>query len=263
MYTKHGFQVYCERKDAELAERAKGMLSEKKHCCVIQVGDNPASDIYIRNKMKLAEKLGIDMHHVHLPADTTEMELRYHVHRNDMFYGCTFVQFPIPVDITGIRFNDADGLFCDYVVPATVRGIVEHLEYANQRLSGTPCLVIGRSKLVGEPMLKALSDHNATIMQANSHTPYDTLCKMLSIARIVVCAVGRHQFLNAHHLSHIRKDAIIYDVGINRLPNGKVVGDVSDIVRATRMVSPVPYGVGQLTLRGLMANIIELNSFTR
>lgn len=249
-------------------------MSEKPTLAVILVGENPASQIYVRNKKKTAEKLGINSLSIEYPADISENELLSKIQElnNDKNITAILVQLPLPEHINKNKIIDAilpqkdvDGLTPynlgklfsgeePYVYPCTPKGILLLLDEYNIELDGKNVVVIGRSNLVGKPVAQMLLKRNATVTMCHSHTK--NLSEITKTADIVVSAVGK----NVIGEKMLKSNCVIIDVGIFRDENGKISGDVDfeNVSKISAYISPVPGGVGPMTIASLMLNTVEL-----
>lgn len=240
---------------------------------VIIVGNNPASRSYVRGKIKATEYCGLDGELVELPEDVTETQLLSEIEQlnNDEKVDGILVQLPLPKHIdeqkvinTIASEKDVDGFHptnvarlwlnepCVY--PCTPKGIIVLLEKVGIELTGKRAVVIGRSNIVGKPVAKMLLDRNCTVTIAHSRTQnLPALCRE---ADILVAAIGRAKMITA---DYIKPGAAIIDVGINRTEDGHLVGDV-DFEGAKEIagcITPVPGGVGPMTITMLMRNTID------
>lgn len=239
---------------------------------VILVGDNPASQAYVRGKLKACEMTGIESRLVALPDTVSEDELLQHIETlncNDAVDGI-LVQLPLPRHIDADRVIDAISADKDVdgfhplnvaalwngtadLVPCTPQGIMYMLREQKIDMSGKHAVVVGRSNIVGKPIAKLLLDANATVTIAHSRT--HNLEEVTKLADILVVAVGRKHFIDARH---VKPGAVVVDVGINRGEDGKLYGDVDfdDVRPIASYITPVPGGVGPLTIAMLMKNTI-------
>lgn len=257
---------------------------------VIQVGDDPASTIYVRNKMRAAEFCHIRSRQIALPSDISEQELCAHIAElnSDDDVDGILVQLPLPAHINeehilrAIRAEkDVDGFHPDNAaylwlhqplvkrhvasifnpvpdygctIPCTPKGILSLLASTGVELDGKRAVMVGRSDIVGKPMAKLLMDRQCTVTVAHSHTrDLPAVCRE---ADVLIVAVGKPKLITA---DCIKPGAIVIDVGINRLPDGSLCGDVDfeackDIASH---ISPVPGGVGPMTVTMLMQNTID------
>ena len=249
-------------------------MSEKPTLAVILVGENPASQIYVRNKKKTAEKLGINSLSIEYPADISENELLSKIQElnNDKNITAILVQLPLPEHINKNKIIDAilpqkdvDGLTPynlgklfsgeePYVYPCTPKGILLLLDEYNIELDGKNVVVVGRSNLVGKPVAQMLLKRNATVTMCHSHTK--NLSEITKTADIVVSAVGK----NVIGEKMLKSNCVVIDVGIFRDENGKLSGDVDfeNVSKISAYISPVPGGVGPMTIASLMLNTVEL-----
>ncbi len=240
---------------------------------VIIVGDNPASRSYVRGKIKATEYCGFDGELIELPESVSEVDLLAEIARlnQDERVDGILVQLPLPKHIDEQKVIDAispakdvDGFHPENVarlwlnepciLPCTPKGIIVLLERAGVELSGKRAVVIGRSNIVGKPVAKLLLDRNCTVTIAHSRTQdLPALCRE---ADIVVAAIGRAKMITA---DYIKPGAAVIDVGINRTTDGHLVGDVDfEAVKSIAgYITPVPGGVGPMTITMLMRNTIE------
>ena len=252
------------------------------HLVVILVGDDPASISYVTGKAKASEVVGIRNTTIRRPADISENELLdliRQLNADDTVDGI-LVQLPLPAHIseakvieTISREKDVDGFHplnvaalwqkqpC--ILPCTPKGIIKMLKAAGVEIEGKRAVVIGRSNIVGLPVAKLLLDRNATVTIAHSRTR--NLPELTRQAEILVVAIGRPKFVTADMVSD---GAVVIDVGVNRDPEtGKLCGDVdfAAIEPKASVITPVPGGVGPMTICCLMENTIEcfLNSMER
>lgn len=243
----------------------------KPTLAVILAGDDPSSKIYVNNKKKSAEKLGINSIVIEYPSDVTEQELVDKINElnNDDNITAILVQLPLPEHIDKLKVIDAispkkdvDGLTTyncgklfagekPYVYPCTPKGILLLLDEYNIKLDGKHAVVIGRSNLVGKPVAQMLLNRNATVTMCHSYTK--NLADIIKTADIVVSAVGKNV---VGEKNIIKNNCVIVDVGIFRDEFGKVRGDVENVSPA--YLSPVPGGVGPMTIASLMLNTVEL-----
>lgn len=239
---------------------------------VVLVGEDPASQVYVRNKEKACHDLGFYSEVHRLPAETSQEELLTLVdklNRQDSIDGI-LVQLPLPghIDekavINAISVDkDVDGFHPvnvgnlvigdDSLLPCTPAGVIELIKRAGISLSGKHAVVIGRSNIVGKPVSLLLQRENATVTMCHSRT-----ANMSEIARqadVLVVAIGRANFIDA---SYVKPGAVVIDVGMNRLENGKLAGDVDfeSVKEVSGPITPVPGGVGPMTITMLMKNTL-------
>lgn len=250
-------------------------FEKKPTLVVILVGDDPASQIYVNNKKKTAEKIGINSVVLNYPENTTEQELLDKINElnNDNKVTAILVQLPLPKHISKENIinainpqKDVDGftpynfgkLFSGeipYVYPCTPKGILLLLEEYNITISGKHIVIIGRSNIVGKPLSQMLLNKNATITVCHSHT--ENLAKITKTADILISAVGKNIIEGEKFL---KPGCVVVDVGIFKDSTGRTRGDV-DFEKASEIasyISPVPGGVGPMTITSLMLNTVEL-----
>lgn len=251
-------------------------MPEKPGLSVILVGDDPASHVYVTNKIKACADVGIVSYEQRLPADATERDIRHvikNLNVNPRVHGI-LLQLPLPAhlsavqetlvqtiapekDVDGLTVTNAGKLFLgveDGLVPCTPQGSLLLIQSVRRDLSGLNAVVIGRSNLFGKPMAQLLLAQNCTVTTAHSKTrDLPALCRT---ADILVAAVGRPAMVKG---DWIKPGAIVIDVGINRLDNGKLCGDVAydDALNTAGYITPVPGGVGPMTIACLMANTLK------
>jgi len=256
---------------AEVAARVAA-LPFQPGLTVVLVGDDPASAVYVRSKDRAAREAGIAARTIRLPADTTEAALLAQVRdlNADRSVDGILVQLPLPPHIRAEAVieaidpaKDVDGFhplntghLADGrpgLVPCTPAGVMKLLAQADTPLSGARALVIGRSTIVGRPVAALLLGADATVTIAHSRTrDLPAECRR---ADVVIAAIGRPEFVQG---DWIAPGATVIDVGINRLPDGRLVGDVDYAACAERAgaITPVPGGVGPMTIACLMENTV-------
>lgn len=259
----------------EIKERIKeevNRLEVKPKLVVILVGDDDASKIYVRNKIKACENVGIATEDYILPKDTKEKELVdliEKLNKNKEVNGI-LVQLPLPKHLnedtivnTISPIKDVDGLNIinqgnllnrkPVLVPATPKGIITLLKRYFVEIEGKRVVIVGRSKLVGMPLALLFNHANATVTICHSYT--EDLKDITKQADILVSAVGKADFISG---DMIKKDAVVVDVGINK-QMGHIVGDVNfkEAMEVARLVTPVPKGVGPMTIASLLENVLE------
>jgi methylenetetrahydrofolate dehydrogenase (NADP+) / methenyltetrahydrofolate cyclohydrolase len=241
---------------------------------VVRVGDDPASAIYVRGKRKACEEVGIRSVEHHLPAAASQAELLGLIARlnADPTVHGILVQLPLPrhVDEGAVLeaiapHKDADGFHPVNVGalwlgrpaprPCTPAGVLRLLAEAKCDPKGKRALVVGRSHIVGKPMAAMLLERHATVTIAHSRT--QDLAAEVGRAEILVAAIGKAELVKG---SWVRQGAVVIDVGMNRLPDGRLVGDVEFGPAAQRAsaITPVPGGVGPMTIAMLLVNTVEL-----
>lgn len=239
---------------------------------VIIVGDDPASKVYVNNKKKACAEVGIISEEYALPADTTQDELLCLIKmlndRSDV--NGILCQLPVPkhIDESAIinainpakdvdafhRSNVGAIMLGEYnFLPCTPAGIMELIKHYNIDVKGKNCVIIGRSNIVGKPMAMLMLHSDATVTVCHSKTK--NLKEVVKSADIVVAAVGRPRFVTA---DMVKEGAVVIDVGINRDENGKLCGDVDfeNVKDKTSFITPVPGGVGPMTIATLMKNTV-------
>ena len=241
---------------------------------VIIVGENPASKVYVRNKHKACEEIGIYSEVIEMPETTTKEELIRKIDELNFrkeIHGI-LVQLPLPKAIAQHEeeilneinpFKDVDGFHPinvgklvteqEALIPCTPHGCLKMLEASNINIDGAHAVVIGRSNIVGKPMAHLLLSKNATVTICHSHTK--NLKEICKSADIIVAAIGKPKFITA---DMIKPGATVIDVGINRIAPKKLVGDVDfeNAVNVAGAITPVPGGVGLLTIAMLMQNTV-------
>ncbi|HEU4726422.1 MAG TPA: bifunctional methylenetetrahydrofolate dehydrogenase/methenyltetrahydrofolate cyclohydrolase FolD [Kofleriaceae bacterium] len=240
---------------------------------VVLVGDDPASAVYVRNKTRAAREAGVDVRDHKLPATTTQAELTALIERlnRDHELDGILVQLPLPAPLSASAMiatldpaKDVDGLHATNLgylaqgsprfVPCTPSGCMRLLREVGAELAGARAVVIGRSLLVGKPIALLLTNANATVTLCHSHTR--ELADEVRRADIVVAAIGRAELVRG---AWIKPGAIVIDVGMNRTADGKLVGDVEFAAAAerARAITPVPGGVGPMTIACLLENTVS------
>ena len=230
-------------------------LSGAPKLAIIQVGNNEASNRYVKNKVKDCNEVGIEANVYYYPEDISEKELCEAISLDQYFYDGVIVQLPLPPHIRQEavvaainKDKDVDGFRVDsWFDPATPKGIMDYLKYCEFDLTGKNVVIIGRSDIVGKPLARMMTNADATVTLCHSKTK--CMSEHLFIADLIVCAVGKANFLNCYS---IYKPVI--DVGINFNGEGKLCGDCFNV--ENRDVTPVPGGVGLLTRCALLDNVI-------
>jgi len=240
---------------------------------VIMVGDDKASKVYVKNKSKACNEVGIEYEEHLLPESTKMEELLDLIEKlnNDETVHGILVQSPLPQGLdaneafkTILPQKDVDGfnpinvgklsLNQDCFVSCTPYGIIKMLETYNIEIEGTHAVIIGRSNIVGKPLAKCLLNKNATVTVCHSKTK--NLSEITKQADILIAAIGKPKFVTA---DMIKEGATVIDVGINRLDDGKIVGDTDfeNIKNKAKYITPVPGGVGPMTIAMLMHNVVK------
>ncbi|MEE1009728.1 MAG: bifunctional methylenetetrahydrofolate dehydrogenase/methenyltetrahydrofolate cyclohydrolase FolD [Agathobacter sp.] len=270
----NGKKISKEIKD-ELKLKVENLKKQGKECClaVIQVGNDPASSVYVGNKKKACEYIGIKSLAYELTEDTTEEEILHlidELNKNPKVHGI-LCQLPLPKHIDEDKVikaispeKDVDGFHPQNVgaltigqpgfVSCTPAGIIELLKRSNIEISGKNCVIIGRSNIVGKPMALLMLRENATVTICHSKTQnLKEICKQ---ADILIVAIGKPQFVDSEY---VKDGAVVIDVGIHRDENNKLCGDVDydSVEPKASYITPVPGGVGPMTISMLMNNCVE------
>jgi methylenetetrahydrofolate dehydrogenase (NADP+)/methenyltetrahydrofolate cyclohydrolase len=264
----------------ELKEKVEKLKAEGKTCAlaVIQVGSDPASSVYVGNKKKACAYIGIESLSYELPEETTEEELLALIERlnEDQSVHGILCQLPLPKHMNEQKITqaisptkDVDGFHSQNVgalvlgnpgfVSCTPAGIIELLHRSNVEISGKHCVVIGRSNIVGKPMALLMLRENATVTIGHSRT--QNLKEICKSADILIVAIGKPQYITA---DYVKEGAVVIDVGIHRNENNKLCGDVNfdEVKEVASAITPVPGGVGPMTITMLMNNCVEaMNRF--
>ena len=263
-------KVKDDLRDVVAKKKSEGMSFK---LCVIMVGDDPASSMYVKNKEKACEYIGIESETIKLPENVSQKEILNiigYLNQDDSTNGI-LVQLPLPKhldeqlilsaikptkDVDGFHPENVGNLFLgnDTLVSCTPQGIMNILRYYDIDIAGKECVVVGRSNIVGKPMAMLLLEANGTVTVCHSKT--ENLKEICKRADILVCAIGKPKFFNEEY---VKDGAVVIDVGIHRMDNGKLCGDVDfdsvkDIVSA---ITPVPNGVGATTVSSLMNNVVQ------
>lgn len=269
-----GKKISTEIKE-ELKEQVKKDKEQGKETtlAVIQVGNDPASSVYVRNKKKACEYIGINSLSYELEEETTEEELLKLIQelngREDV--NGILVQLPLPSHINEDKIieaidskKDVDGFHPMNVgalsigkkgfVSCTPAGIIQLLKRSNIEIAGKECVIVGRSNIVGKPMAMLLLRENGTVTVAHSKTK--NLKEVTKRADILVAAVGKPKFITA---DYVKEGAVVIDVGMNRDEENKLCGDVDfdSVVDKVSAITPVPGGVGPMTIAMLMYNCVN------
>lgn len=268
-----GKKISQEIKD-EVKEKVEQLSKKGIQPClaVILVGDDPASQVYVRNKKRACEYCGIKSLNYELPEETTEEELLALVDELNNSKECNgiLVQLPLPKHIDENKVllkikpeKDVDG-FHPYNVgllsigkadlkACTPAGCIELIKRSGVDITGKNCVVVGRSNIVGKPVGMLLLSENGTVTTCHSKTKnMSEICKS---ADILVVAIGKEKFIKA---DMVKEGAVVIDVGINRMENGKLCGDVDfdEVEKKASLITPVPGGVGPMTIAMLMNNCL-------
>lgn len=242
------------------------------HLVVIMVGDDPASQSYVKGKSKACDEVGIQNTTVYLDKDISQVELLRRIQEFNLIdkVDGILVQLPLPPhidehavmnfinpkrDVDGFHPFNVDGLYTgkECIYPCTPKGIIKLLDYTNVPIKGANVVVIGRSNIVGLPVAKMLLDRDATVTVCHSKT--QGLSEITKKADILVVAIGKPKFVTE---DMVREGAVVIDVGVNRV-DGKLCGDVDfeNVKDKVSVITPVPGGVGPMTITCLMENTIE------
>ncbi len=266
-----GKQISAQIKD-ELKERVKKENLEVT-LAVIQVGNDPASTVYVGNKKKACEYIGIRSLAYELPEETPEEELLQLIRqlndRDDV--NGILVQLPLPAHMDEDKVirtispkKDVDGFHPQSVgalsigqagfVSCTPAGVIQLLKRTGVEIDGKECVIVGRSNIVGKPMALLMLRENATVTVCHSHTK--DLKEVTKRADILIVAIGKPKFITKEY---VKEGAVVIDVGIHRGADGKLCGDVDydDVAPITHAITPVPGGVGPMTIAMLMNNCVE------
>ena len=258
-----------EQEHSELEKK----VERKAGLAVIIVGENPASQIYVRNKIRACEKVGFHSETIRLDENITEENLLLEIEKlnNNSNIDGILVQLPIPKHIDGLKIinaisaeKDVDGFHTTNIgkmmigdetgfLPCTPAGVVHMFEEYNINLEGKDVLVIGQSNIVGKPMTLLLIKKRATVQVCNSKTK--NLSEKLQKADVVVAAAGSPKLIKA---IDVKEDVVVIDVGINRV-DGKLCGDVDfeEVSKKASFITPVPGGVGPMTIAMLIKNTFK------
>lgn len=260
--------------------KASALAFEKEHgkkigLAVVMVGDDPASQIYVRNKIKACEEVGIRSFAHYLPSDTAQREVLELIRAlaGDPSVHGILVQLPLPKHLNAKEIlseipveKDADGFCAENVgrlamneaggaIACTPNGVMELLKRYGVVLSGKKAVVVGRSNIVGRPMALLLLNADATVTVCHSKTR--ELREICSRADILISAIGKAKFITA---DMVKEGAVVIDVGMNRDGNGYLCGDVDfeNVKEKASLITPVPGGVGPMTIAMLLANTVML-----
>ena len=261
-----------KKKIASEVESLKQKTGETPGLAVVLVGDDPASSVYVRNKNKTCKDLGFQSFENILPANTKEstlLDLIDELNKNERVSGI-LVQLPLPSHISSYKIleainpqKDVDGFHLVNIgrlvtgnatfKPCTPEGIIQLLDHYKVDIEGKNAVVLGRSNIVGKPISLLLLERNATVTICHSRTK--NLSAITKSADILIAAIGKPNFVTA---DMVKDDVVIIDVGINRV-NDKLIGDVDyqSVSKKASLITPVPGGVGPMTIAVLMANTLQ------
>ena len=269
-----GKKISQEIKD-EVKEEVAQLKAEGKDIAlaVIQVGADPASSVYVRNKKRACEYVGIESISYELPEETTQEELMAIVDKcnKDPKINGILVQLPLPKHLDEDEVllaidpkKDVDGFHPVSVgnmvigekgfLPCTPAGVIQLLKRSGVEIDGKECVVVGRSNIVGKPVALLCLQKNATVTIAHSKTK--NLKEVCQRADVLIAAVGRAKMINS---DYVKEGAVVLDVGINRDENNKLCGDVDfeDVKDKVYAITPVPGGIGPMTITMLLQNTLE------
>lgn len=270
----NGKEISQQIKD-ELKAEVTRLAEMGRHAClaVVQVGNDPASSVYVNNKKKACAYIGIESESYELPEVTTEEELTALVEKlnSDHRVNGILVQLPLPAHIDEDKIirtispdKDVDGFHPVSVgrlwigekgfLSCTPAGIIQLLKRSGITIEGKECVIIGRSNIVGKPMAALLLRENGTVTVTHSRTK--ELKEVTRRADILIVAIGKKQFITREY---VKDGAVVIDVGMHRDENNKLCGDVDyeDVAPVTSAITPVPGGVGPMTIAMLMDNCVE------
>lgn len=265
---KYSCKDYVEAVKYDLKNKIS-VLSKEPTLVVIQVDNDAASNSYIKGKKKDCEDVGIKLFHVNINSHEFSQKDLCEVIRSfnydDTVHGI-IIQLPIPDKYNVDELQncispekDVDGFRVDSKhKPCTPKGIIDWLKYNNYDFDGKECVVLGRSKIVGKPLVNMLIEEGATVTCCNSHTKYP--CIYTKNANLVISAVGKPKYFDDFYFEN--ECEVIVDVGINKDENGKLCGDIDsskmdEISRPNTYITPVPGGVGKLTRCTLLKNLMD------
>lgn len=268
----------CSRIVRETLKEQIKKINENLKLVVIRVGNDEASKIYVKSKGKACNEVGIDFDEITFRDDVSEEVLIDKINElnNDDEVTSILVQLPLPNHLDSHKIlntinykKDVDGLTTinigklnnneEAIIPCTAAGVIELLKFSNTTLEGKNVVIVGRSNLVGKPLIPLLLQENATVSICHSKTP--NLSEYTKKADIIICAVGKPNIINQ---DMIKENSIIIDVGINRL-DGTICGDVNydDVISKVSKITPVPGGVGPMTVTNLLVNILKCYEFQK
>lgn len=269
-----GKQVAAEIR-AEVAQKVAKLKENGKTAClaVILVGENPASVSYVTGKQKALAEVGMKDRSVHLPENTTEQELLNlidELNKDETVHGI-LVQLPLPKHINEDKVimaispeKDVDGFHPvnvgnlsigeDSFISCTPYGIIKMIEEYNIETEGKNAVILGRSNIVGKPLIQCMLNKNATVTVCHSRTK--NIGEITKNADILIAAIGKPKFVKE---DMVKPGAVVIDVGINRLEDGSIVGDVDfeNVEKKTSFITPVPGGVGPMTIAMLLNNVVK------
>ena len=259
---------YVARKKEFLKEKIS-TFERKPKLCVIQVGNNPASSSYIKGKRRDCEEVGIEFEHIHIKDIEDENINNKYIeqiikekNKDDSIDGLLLQlplpdKFNIPLEQKISKEKDVDGFRKDSpFIPCTPKGIINYLEENDIELIGKVCVVVGRSNIVGKPLVELLINKGATVISCNSKTPIEKLKDYSKKCDIFISAIGKANYFNEDFFDLKNKEQILIDVGINKNEEGKLCGDIKEEIKINTFSTPVPNGVGLFTRVALLENTI-------
>lgn len=271
--------INCKEIREKEIERIKETYKGSCKAAFIQIGDNPASNVYVRNKIKLCEEVGIEVKHIQGDEETSEEALLYSIEKlnNDKNIHGIMVQLPLPAHINEEQVinaidpnKDIDGFTNinkgklmigdkSAIIPCTPKGIMTILEYKGIDLQGKNVVIVGRSNIVGKPLAQLMINEGATLTVCNSKTDRRKLINYIAQSDIFISAIGIANYWNKKKFQyHNLKSTIAIDVGINRDSEGKLCGDIdTKLYEEFEAVTSVPGGVGITTVLEVIKNSIE------
>lgn len=256
----------------EKTKAAVALLPRKPGLAVVMVGENPASAVYVRNKLRACNEVGIVSIECYMPESASQEELLEQIERlnNDPAVDGILVQLPLPAhmqagpileaidpnkDVDGFHIYNTGKLVTTGggFKPCTPAGIIELLKAIDCPMEGKHCVILGRSNIVGKPLSMLMLQENGTVTMTHSHTP--DIRRYTLDADILVAAIGRAKYVKA---DMVKEGAVVIDVGTNRTEDGKLCGDVDteEVAKVAGWITPVPGGVGPMTIAMLMHNTL-------
>lgn len=256
----------------EKTKAAVALLPRKPGLAVVMVGENPASAVYVRNKLRACNEVGIVSIECYMPESASQEELLEQIERlnNDPAVDGILVQLPLPAhmqagpileaidpnkDVDGFHIYNTGKLVTTGggFKPCTPAGIIELLKAIDCPIEGKHCVILGRSNIVGKPLSMLMLQENGTVTMTHSHTP--DIRRYTLDADILVAAIGRAKYVKA---DMVKEGAVVIDVGTNRTQDGKLCGDVDteEVAKVAGWITPVPGGVGPMTIAMLMHNTL-------
>ena len=275
-FTKEAIKKYIAQLDDKLMKQREQLKDIT--AVIYHVGDDEASKIYLKNKVTLASKFNIDIQVLEFPTKTSIKTFTDLVQFNQQYAASIIpqmVQFPVPwksfdLNTLGLGARDIDGLSSGSIVtPCTPQGIMDYIQYVYEQEGESPedknIVILNRSNIVGNPLYQLALKANMNVTQLHSHTSIENKRNYFTNADIIVSATGSPNTITSGLLFNAKSECMVFDVGINRMIiNGeqKIVGDVMDFTSDYGIaISPVPGGVGLLTTRYFIKNILSIASY--